>query len=403
MPDGGINFVLILPIRLYWNQILCYIIMKIFKPIFKGVRKPFKLLKVYLKQKAGWLGVPKILPYRGFGDTTHVYIKGMVIEDKGLSKPADKQKVWKNILAMVKRFSSDEIPGVKLRAEFHGMSAVAETDDWGFFSFYFNVSHVPDDIKKRDWHEVHFTLLDEIVEGQPRVTAVGEVRIVSAQEKRIIVSDIDDTVLISHSTTILPKLRLMLFRNALTRAPFKGVSAFYSALEKGQGSDANVPFFYVSSSEWNLYDLLYDFFNHNNIPRGVFMLRKLEHNILKFWKSGQGDHEHKYDKIRFLLDLYENHSFILIGDSGQKDPKIYNRLAQDYPGRIETIYIRKIGSKPAAYDLQHLNEKLEKVTTEYLQIDNTFEAATHALNKGYITANAFNEQLVEMEEETFKI
>lgn len=377
--------------------------MKIFKPIFKGAKKPFKLLKVYLKQKAGWLGTPKILPYRGFGDTSHVYIKGMVIEDKGLAKPADKQRVWKNILSMIKRFSSDEIPGVKVKAEFYGISAVAETDDWGFFSFYFNISHFPDEIFKRHWHPVNFILLDDIVEGQPAVTAVGEVRIVSPRENRIIVSDIDDTVLISHSTTILPKLRLMLLRNALTRAPFKGVSTFYSALEKGPRSTSFIPFFYVSSSEWNLYDLLEDFFNHNSIPKGVFMLRKLEHNILKFWKSGQGSHEHKYDKIRFLLDLYDSHSFILIGDSGQKDPKIYNRLAQDYPGRIETIYIRKIGSKPAAYDLQHLDEKLEKVSTEYLQVDNTYEAATHALGKGYISADAFKEQLVEMEEETLKI
>jgi phosphatidate phosphatase APP1 len=384
-------------------QILCNTIMKIFKPIFKGVRKPFKLLKVYLKQKAGWLGVPKILPYRGFGNTSHVYIKGMVIEDKGLVKPADKQKVWRNILSMIKRFSSDEIPGVKVKAEFYGMSAVAETDDWGFFSFYFNVSHIPDQILEKDWHKVNFTLLDDVVENQPTITAIGEVRIVSAKENRIIVSDIDDTVLISHSTTILPKLRLMLFKNALTRAPFIGVSAFYSALEEGPERASYVPFFYVSSSEWNLYDLLEDFFDHNTIPKGVFMLRRLEHNILKFWKSGQGNHEHKYDKIRFLLDLYEDHSFILIGDSGQKDPGIYNRLAHDYPGRIETIYIRKIGTKAYFADLQYINEKLELVSTDYLQVENTFEAATHALEKGYINPATVMEQTAKLREETLKI
>jgi phosphatidate phosphatase APP1 len=377
--------------------------MKILKPVYKGIKTPFKRLKVFLKQKAGWLGKPIILPYRGFGDNNHVYIKGMVIEDKGLAKPNDRQKYWKNTLTTIKRFSSDEIPGVKVRADFYGKSAVAETDDLGFFSFYFDVSDVSDTILKRDWHAVNFTLLDEIVEDQEQVTARGEVRIVSQGEKRIIVSDIDDTILISHSTTTLPKLRLMLFKNAHTRSPFKGVTSFYSALEKGSNKNAFYPFFYVSSSEWNLYDLLEDFFDHNRLPKGVFMLRKLEHSIYKFWKSGSGTHEHKYEKIKFLMELFKNQKFILIGDSGQKDPKIYNRLAHDFPGRIETIYIRKIGSGVVYENIEQFNERLEKVNTSYLQVENTLQAAKHALENGYIHPDVFNEYAKEAESETLVV
>jgi phosphatidate phosphatase APP1 len=253
--------------------------MKLFKPVIKGAKKPFKLLKIYLKQKAGWLGTPKILAYRGLGNDQHVYIRGMVIEDKGLAKPVDKQHVWANILATIKRFSSDQIPGVKVEAKFLGMSAIAETDELGFFSFYFSVKDISPTILKKDWQTVDFILLDEIVENQPVVTAVGEVRIVFPKEKRVIVSDIDDTVLVSHSTATLRKLRLMLFKNALMRVPFKGVASFYCALERGAEKDAFHPFFYVSSSEWNLYDLLENFFDHNRIPKGVFMLRKLERLI----------------------------------------------------------------------------------------------------------------------------
>jgi phosphatidate phosphatase APP1 len=377
--------------------------MKILNPFLKGVKKPFKRLKVYLKQRAGWLGTPMILPYHGFGSREKVYVKGMVIEDKGLSKPHDKQKVWKNTLATIKRFSGDEIPGVRVQAEFLGMSAETETDDLGFFSFYFYVGHVSEAILKRDWHTVKFTLLDEITEDQGNVAAEGLVRIVSSDEERVIVSDIDDTVLISHSTTILPKLRLMLFKNAHTRMPFKGVVSFYNALEKGPDMDAHYPFFYVSSSEWNLYDLLEDFFTHNNLPRGVFMLRRLEHSIYKFWKSGSGTHEHKYDKIKFLLGLFTTQKFILIGDSGQKDPKIYNRLAHDFPGRIETIYIRKIGSRVVFEDIGVLNERLEKVHTSYLQVEDTKEAAKHAVENGYIHPDAYDEHLQVAETETLTV
>ncbi len=377
--------------------------MKIFKPIYKGVKKPFKLFKIYLKQKAGWLGKPKILAYRGFGNHNRVYIRGMVIEDKGLTKPADRQKVWQNFLATIKRFSSDQIPGVKVQASFHDMTAVSETDELGFFSFEFDVGSISDAILKRDWHTVEFRLLDEIVEDQGLVTGEGEVRIATPNEKRIVVSDIDDTVLISHSTRIWAKLKLMLFRNALTRMPFKGVATFYCALEKGKEKDAFYPFFYVSSSEWNLYDLLEDFFDHNNIPKGVFMLRKLEHSIYKFWKTGQGDHENKYNNIKFLLNLYQAQNFILIGDSGQRDTFIYNRLAHEFPGRIDAIYIRKIGSKTSINNIEQINSRLEKVNTSFLQLDNTMDAASHALENGYIHPDAFTEHFCNVPDDSLVI
>lgn len=377
--------------------------MKIFKPILKGVKKPFKLLKLYLKQKAGWLGTPKILAYRGLGNDQHVYINGMVIEDKGLEKPVDKQHVWTNILATIKRFSSDQIPGVKVEAKFLGMTSVAETDELGFFSFYFSVKDVSPNLLNRDWQTVEFVLLDEIVENQPSVTAEGEVRIVWPNEKRVIVSDIDDTVLVSHSTSTLRKLRLMLFKNALMRIPFKGVPSFYCALERGAEKDAFHPFFYVSSSEWNLYDLLEDFFDHNRIPKGVFMLRKLEHSIFKFWKSGQGSHEHKYDKIKFLLQLFDKQRFILIGDSGQKDPGIYTRLAHDYPGRVESIYIRAIGKGRKKQALENFNKQLVGINTSFLQVEDTIAATKHALQEGYIHKDAFTEHLCHADDESMKI
>lgn len=376
---------------------------KIFKPVFRGIKKPFKRLKVYLKQKAGWLGIPKILAYRGFGDNTDIHIMGMVIEDKGLSKPADRHHVWHNILAMIKRFSGDEIPEVKVEAEFNGILQVSETDEDGFFSFHF----VMDETQSKDladgWYTVNFRLLDEIVDDQPEIYTKGEVRLVMPGEDRLIVSDIDDTVLISHATRTFRKLKLMLFRNALTRMPFSGISSFYHALEKGSNKNSFYPFFYVSSSEWNLYDLLENFFDHNNIPKGVFMLRKLESSIYKFWKSGQGNHEHKYDKIKQLLEFYPTHKFILIGDSGQKDPLIYNRLAHDFPGRIETIYIRKIRSKTYYKDIEHVNYRLEKVKTSYLQVEDTRAAAEHALNAGYIHADMIDEKSWQKYPDTAKI
>jgi phosphatidate phosphatase APP1 len=359
--------------------------MKKIKPVLKFVRKPLKPLKVYLKQKAGWLGIPKIIPYRGYANQKDIYIQGSVIEDKGLSKPNEKNSIWQNILAMIKRFSGDEIPHVKVKAKFFDMEQIEVTDEGGFFSFHFKFGEIPEQQIKSGWYPVSFELLDHIVEEQPLIKATGEIRIVSPAEKRIIVSDIDDTVLISHSTQTIRKLRLMLLKNALSRLPFKGVSFFYHALERGTDSKSSHPFFYVSSSEWNLYDLLEDFFEHHRMPKGSYMLRRLESSIYKFWKSGQGSHEHKYHKIKFLLNTFDQQNFILIGDSGQKDPQIYKRLALEFPGRVEAIYIRKIGTKIHFENIELLNSNLEKVKTMYLQVEDTMDAAMHAAENGFIS------------------
>ena len=366
--------------------------MKYFKPFIKGIKKPFKVLKVFLKQKAGWLDTPKIVPFKGYGNETDVFIQGMVIEDKGLAKPKDKHRFWTNMLSTIKRFSSDEIPGVKVSATFLGESKTVETDELGYFSFHFQFENKQDDLLTKEWHSIHFELLDKIIENQPRIHTTGEVRIVSHRQKRILVSDIDDTIMISHSTRILKKLRLMLLKNALTRSPFQGVSKFYRALTLGKEEAENNPFFYVSSSEWNLYDLLDDFFHFNHLPKGVFMLRKLKWSIYKFWKSGDGSHEHKFEKIKSLLEFYPEQKFILIGDSGQHDPVIYSRLAFEFPGRIETIFIRKIRKRTFFDGNENIGKKLKEVNTAYYEVKNTHEAALAAVRHGFIDESYFENQ-----------
>ncbi|MGF7139159.1 App1 family protein [Roseimarinus sediminis] len=358
--------------------------MKFLRPVFKNLSHPLTPLLVYLKQKAGWLKVPVIVPYHGFGNESDVYIKGMVMEDKGIQEPHNGHRKWRNVLSMIKRFASDEIAGVKLSACFMGITLEGQTDEQGYFSFHFHFEAPLEAIREKQWHEVHFKLLDELVENQPEIKATGEVRIILNDNERIFVSDIDDTVLISHSTQILRKMRLLLIKNAHTRLPFPGVSLLYKAFKEGDGRSNKYPFFYVSSSEWNLYDLLDDFFTFNKIPKGVFMLRKLNYSIYKFWKSGGGSHEHKFEKIKFLLDFYPNHEFVLIGDSGQCDPVIYKRIVSEYPDRVRLIYIRKVKRGQKTAKLHRIIEHVGQLDTTMVLAPSTAEVAQHAAGEHYI-------------------
>ena len=85
----------------------------------------------------------------------------------------------------------------------------------------------------------------------------------------------------------------------------------------GPDSKSSNPVFYVSSSPWNIYDMLVDFLNVHGVPPGPLFLKDWSLSVL-------GKHrDYKLGVIRRLLRTYEDLPFVLIGDSGEEDPEIY--------------------------------------------------------------------------------
>lgn len=348
----------------------------------KAAISPVKKLKLFVKQQLGWLQRPIIQPFRGFGDSNYVTVMGRVLEDNSLAKAASKDNYWANFMAMLKRFVADEIPGVRIRIQFYNYRQTVRTDESGVFEAGFMLDGFEGEGKA--WHDVHFELLDEIIPGQGSITATGEVLLMQDASQYGVISDVDDTIMISHSFKTVRKLRLMLFKNARTRMPFLGVAAFYRALHQGKQGNYVNPVFFVSSSEWNLYDLLIDFCSSQDIPKAPFLLKTLKTSFFQLFKSGGGSHLHKLDKIEKVLSVFRDKPFILIGDSGQHDAEIYARVVADFPGRILAIYIRDV-RKSRHKKVKEIADKLkEGHGVEMLLVTETSDAAEHAIRKGYI-------------------
>jgi phosphatidate phosphatase APP1 len=153
-----------------------------------------------------------------------------------------------------------------------------------------------------------------------------------------VISDIDDTVLVSHAASPFRMALTALLNNARTRSPFPGVAAFYQSLQAGVRGDEHNPIFYVSSSPWNFYDLLVEFMQVNEIPAGPLLLRDYGRQNLR----DIGHRDHKRQAIDALLAAYPALPFVLMGDSGQEDPEIYASVVQDFPDRILGIHIRDV-------------------------------------------------------------
>lgn len=337
-------------------------------------------LRLRIKQKLGWLGPPLILPYRGFGNHHAIYLRGRVLEDNGLAKPANKNKIWHNIVAMYKRYISSEIPGVRVQACFAGVCKEVVTNEAGYFEVNFTFSQrLQTDL---NWVEVDLKLLDKVVQRQGEVTAKGKIMLSQNCHQFGVISDVDDTILISRATNLYKKLLLMFLKNARTRMPFEGVAAFYSALQKGIDNSYFNPIFYVSSSSWNLYDLLVDFCEVRGIPKGPFLLRDSRLDEFKFISSIHTGH--KLRKIEHILTTYRKLNFILIGDSGQKDAEIYRKVIAEFPGRIIAVYIRDVSKEARDEAVRAIAATVKDSGVEMLLVRDTEEAAIHAARHGYI-------------------
>jgi len=198
-----------------------------------------------------------------------------------------------------------------------------------------------------------------------------------------VISDIDDTVVVSN---VINKARLLLtvaLLNERTRVPFEGVASFYRALQGGISGSEDNPIFYVSKSPWNLYTLLVEFFEIHGIPQGPLFLRDFGIN------QSSPEDDHKRSRIESILNTYPDLPFVLIGDSGEQDPEIYRDLVKAFPDRIRAIYIRSVdpdASRLAAID--RLISEVGETRSQLVLASDTEFAATHAAAEGLISTSA---------------
>ena len=326
----------------------------------------------------------EIVPYRGHGNTTRLYVHGRVLESEKISPAGEADSTWRNLVNTWKRLESDPLPHARILARRGDVEQEIVADDEGFFGAWIPVSDsLPAD---ESWHPVELELTGSPRPGDaaPRATAIALVPPAGAAFG--VISDLDDTVIQSHVTNFLRAARTLLLDNARTRLPFPGVAAFYQALHEGSGGARN-PIYYVSSSPWNLYSLLTEFLDLQGIPMGPLMLRDWD---LDRRTIGSDRHQsHKGEIIREIVALHPTLPFILIGDSGQQDPEIYKAIVEEFPDRILAVYIRNILRDPGRIAaVNALADEVRAARSTLVLADDTLAAARHAVEHGWIPASA---------------
>lgn len=323
----------------------------------------------------------EIICYRGFGDASRAWIHGRVIEKREFGASTDGDSTLRNLLNTYRRADSDPLPFADVKVLYGDTAETMKADDEGFFGGW--VQSPPG---SASLNEYSVELMPSTAGEEPVATGTGQIVIPPESARFGIISDIDDTVIQSRVSSFIQAARTVMLGNARTRLPFPGVAAFYRALHEGATGKENNPVFYVSSSPWNLYDVISEFMDLQNIPSGPILLR--DWDIAPGALSATRHFDHKGVAIRNILGLYPELSFILIGDSSQHDPEIYRQIVAEFPGRIEAIYIRDVINSPErSSSMKKLADEVLAASSILVISPDTLGAAKHAVEKGWIKAD----------------
>lgn len=285
-----------------------------------------------LGQGEGYDRKVRLLAYAGYRNDRTVRIKGRVVR---YEKPLDAgEGLLSRLRATMEIYNSNELPGIAVRCEGYEQVADAVTDEEGYFDFEFDADRpLP---PTTQWEQVELT-----TPGRQSQQPVIQVPILApgADHNWGIISDIDDTVVETGATDFITNWRRVLVDRPRDRLAVPGASTLYRMIARDHEAPAR-PFFYVSSSPWNLYGFIAEFMELNRIPHGPMFLK--DYGIDRSTLLGKSHDEHKLQAIETVLAFYPDHRFLLIGDNGQRDVTIYARVVSDFRQRVAAVFIRDI-------------------------------------------------------------
>jgi phosphatidate phosphatase APP1 len=188
------------------------------------------------------------------------------------------------------------------------------------------------------WHAV-------TIEAEGALPVQAAVLIIDREARFGLVSDIDDTVI----STSLPRPLIAAWntfvRQETARHLVPGMAPMYRTL---LGEHAGSPIFYLSTGAWNTAPTLTRFLKRHGYPAGPMLMTDWGPTNTGWFRSGQ---VHKTEALHRLAREFPRIRWVLVGDDGQHDPRIYGDFARDRPDVVDAIAIREL--TPAEQVLSH--------------------------------------------------
>ena len=264
-----------------------------------------------------------IVPFVGYGSTTWIRVLCRVqLRSEAAMKraPLVGARGWRS-------FTGIQVGNATVSVTAGATTQEVRADRGGVVDARVEVSLSP------GWHEISIT-----VEGS---TVIAPIYIVDPAAEFGLVSDIDDTVMV----TALPRPFLAAWNTFVldehARRPVPGMSVLYERLKR---EHPGAPVIYLSTGAWNVAPTLNRFLERNLYPQGTLLLTDWGPTHDRLFRSGQ---LHKRESLRRLAEEFPQMRWLLVGDDGQHDPQLYEEFAHEFPQNVAGIGIRQLSTSEA--------------------------------------------------------
>ncbi|WP_307802445.1 App1 family protein [Cellulomonas fengjieae] len=278
----------------------------------------------------GW--TVRIEPYAGYGATGWVRVLARTLlaapqvsdhELPGAGGSAQAGSRSATALRGWRSFATAQVSGAELEVRVGDRTHTVVTDRGGYVDTILESDLPP------GWHDVRLTTSDG-------ATANAPVHVIGPDVRTGIVSDIDDTVMVTRLPRPFVAAWNVFVRHESAREPVPGMARLYAELRE---RDEDVPVVYLSTGAWNAAPTLARFLRTNRYPAGPLLLTDWGPTNSGWFRSGPA---HKVAQLRRLFAELPDVQWILVGDDGQHDPEIYAGAAQHFGEHVRAILIRQL-------------------------------------------------------------
>ncbi len=287
-----------------------------------------------------------IVPYAGYRSETRLFVRARILRHEPAREVP--RTAWQKFRTMARLYASREVAGCAIGLEFGALRATAVSDAEGYVVFDITFEKNLALPRHSDWATATLSARDCVCPDGP---AEAPILAPGTDIHHGVISDLDDTVLETGLWNLARNWRRVLASSPADRIAVPGVEDLFSHIGGGAGGKVDPagstpapsrPFFYISSSPWNLYGFLTEFLTLNNLPLGPMMLKDWGFNRETFGSKSHG--AHKAGAIAALIEFYPRLKFILIGDDSQGDVAAYADAVMAYPGRVAGVLIRNVNA-----------------------------------------------------------
>jgi phosphatidate phosphatase APP1 len=274
-----------------------------------------EFLEPRLRQR-GWRDT--IIPYTGYGAPSWVRVMARLLLRRPERRPEGVHAVrgWRSFATLP---VAHEVVVVDVGDRRHE----ARTDRGGYIDVVVEASFEP------GWRSVR-------LHREGAVPVAAPVRVLAPDMRLGVVSDIDDTVMV----TALPRPLLAAWNTFVlaehARSPVPGMAVLYERLVTAH---PDAPVFYLSTGAWNVAPTLTRFLSRNLYPPGPLLLTDWGPTTDRWFRSGQA---HKRATLERLAAEFPDVRWLLIGDDGQHDQEIYGDFAASHPDNVAAVAIRQL-------------------------------------------------------------